>query len=158
SEFWFAVVERPGEATPAVLARLLPEVLAQLPWPKSMRWADRNLRWVRPLHAILCLFEGQVVPFSFGHLTTGDPTSGHRFQAPDRFAVRDAADYLRRLRQAYVEPDFAARRATVLKDAAFAAANEGLEVIEDAGLADEVTGLVEQPVVLLGAIPQEFMS
>src|SRR5690606_6050489 len=148
AEFWFAVIEKKGGATAEVLAQILPEALAQLPWPKSMRWGDRDLRWVRPLHSILCLFESQVVPFSFGHLTAGDTTSGHRFQAPERFAVRDAADYLRRLRQAYVEPDFAARRALVLKDAAFAAGNEGLEMIEDAGLADEVTGLVEQPVVL----------
>ena len=78
--------------------------------------------------------------------------------APHRFAVRDAADYLRRLRQAYVEPDFAARRAAILKDAQFAAANEGLELVDDPGLADEVTGLVEQPVVLLGTIPQEYMD
>ncbi|HLT77792.1 MAG TPA: glycine--tRNA ligase subunit beta [Ferrovibrio sp.] len=158
AEFWFAVVEKKGEATASVLAQILPEALAQLPWPKSMRWSDRPLRWVRPLHSILCLFEGQVVPFTFGHLTAGDSTAGHRFQAPQRFSVRDAADYLRRLRQAYVEPDFAARRAAVLKDAAFAAESEGLTLVEDAGLADEVTGLVEQPVVLLGAIPQQFMD
>ncbi|HEX6956786.1 MAG TPA: glycine--tRNA ligase subunit beta [Ferrovibrio sp.] len=157
-EFWFAVIEKPGMATAQVLARLLPEVLGQLPWPKSMRWGAYDMRWVRPLHSILCLFEGQVVPIAFGHLTAGDDTCGHRFMAPHRFAVRDAADYLRRLRQAYVEPDFAARRAAILKDAQFAAANEGLELVDDPGLADEVTGLVEQPVVLLGTIPQEYMD
>jgi glycyl-tRNA synthetase beta chain len=157
-EFWFAVIEKPGEATTEALLRILPDALAQLPWPKSMRWGDHSLRWVRPLHSIICLFEGEVVPFKFGHLTAGDSTAGHRFQAPERFAVRDAADYLRRLRAAYVEPDFAARRAAVLKDAGFAAANEGLVLVEDAGLADEVTGLVEQPVVLLGRIPQQFMD
>ncbi|WP_300297093.1 glycine--tRNA ligase subunit beta, partial [Ferrovibrio sp.] len=157
-EFWFAVIEKPGEATGEALLRILPDALAQLPWPKSMRWGDHALRWVRPLHSMICLFEGEVVPFKFGHLTAGDTTSGHRFQAPERFAVRDAADYLRRLRQAYVEPDFAARRAAVLKDAGFAAGNEGLLLVEDAGLADEVTGLVEQPVVLLGRIPQQFMD
>jgi glycyl-tRNA synthetase beta chain len=158
AEFWFAVVEKPGAATADVLAGLLPEVIGQLPWPKSMRWGAYDLRWVRPLHSILCLFEGQVVPFAFGHLTSGDTTCGHRFQAPQRFAVRDAADYLRRLRAAYVEPDFAARRERILKDAQFAAANEGLTLVDDPGLADEVTGLVEQPVVLLGTIPQEYMD
>ncbi|MEK9968197.1 MAG: glycine--tRNA ligase subunit beta [Ferrovibrio sp.] len=157
-EFWFAVVEKPGEATKDALKRLLPEAIAALPWPKSMRWADYGQRWVRPLHSILCLFESEVVAFTFGHLTAGDTTCGHRFQAPERFAVRDASDYLRRLRAGYVEPDFAVRRAAVLKDAAFAAGNEGLVLVEDAGLADEVTGLVEQPVVLLGRIPQEFMG
>ena len=157
-EFWFAVIEKPGEATKDALLRLLPEALAQLPWPKSMRWGAHELRWVRPLHSIIALFEGQTVPFVFGHLTAGDTTCGHRFQAPERFAVRDAADYLRRLRAAYVEPDFAARRAVVLKDAAFAADSEDLVLVEDAGLADEVTGLVEQPVVLLGRIPQQFMD
>jgi len=136
-EFWFAVVEKPGEATRDALVRILPEALAQLPWPKSMRWGDHSLRWVRPLHSILCLFEGEVVPFKFGHLVAGDGTAGHRFQAPERFAVRDAADYLRRLRAAYVEPDFAVRRAAVLKDASFAAANEGLVLVDDPGLADE---------------------
>jgi glycyl-tRNA synthetase beta chain len=157
-EFWFAVIEKPGEATKDALVRILPEALVQLPWPKSMRWGDHGLRWVRPLHSILCLFEGEVVPFRFGHLTAGDATAGHRFQAPERFAVRDASDYLRRLRAAYVEPDFAIRRTAVLKDASFAAANEGLVLVDDPGLADEVTGLVEQPVVLLGRIPQQFMD
>jgi len=157
-EFWFAVVEKPGEATVKVLERILPDALAALPWPKSMRWGSNSLRWVRPLHSILCVFEGQTVPFRFGHLTAGDETCGHRFMAPERFAVRDGTDYLRRLRAAYVEPDFAARRAAVLKDAAFAAANEGLVLVADAGLADEVTGLVEQPVVLLGSIPLDYMD
>lgn len=157
-EFWFAIVEKPGEATKDALRRLVPEALAALPWPKSMRWADQPMRWVRPLHSIICLFEGETVPFAFGHLTAGDSTCGHRFQAPARFSVRDAGDYLRRLRVAYVEPDFATRRAAVLKDAAFAAGNEDLVLVDDPGLADEVTGLVEQPVVLLGRIPQDFMS
>lgn len=157
-EFWFAIVEKPGEATKDALKRILPDSLAALPWPKSMRWSDHDLRWVRPLHSIIALFEGETVPFVFGHLTAGDSTCGHRFQAPERFVVRDATDYLRRLRAAYVEPDFAARRAAVLKDAAFAASAEGLTLVEDPGLADEVTGLVEQPVVLLGRIPQQFMD
>ncbi|QDO95957.1 glycine--tRNA ligase subunit beta [Ferrovibrio terrae] len=157
-EFWFAIVEKPGEATKDALRRLIPDALAALPWPKSMRWADQPMRWVRPLHSIICLFEGETVPFTFGHLTASDTTCGHRFQAPARFSVRDAGDYLRRLRVAYVEPDFATRRAAVLKDAAFAAGNEDLVLVDDPGLADEVTGLVEQPVVLLGRIPQDFMS
>lgn len=157
-EFWFAVVEKKGEATKDVLTRILPEALAALPWPKSMRWGAHDLRWVRPLHSILCLFEGETVAFTFGHVTAGDTTAGHRFQAPERFAVRNASDYLTKLRAAYVEPDFAARRAAVLKDAAFAASAEGLTLVDDPGLADEVTGLVEQPVVLLGRIPQQFMD
>ncbi len=157
-EFWFAVIEKQGRATAEVLQELLPTALAALPWPKSMRWADHSLRWVRPLHSILCLFEGQVVPFSFGHLKSGDSTHGHRFMAPKRLVVRDAADWLRSLRGAYVEPDFNARRELILKDAAFAAGNEKLTLVDDPGLADEVAGLVEQPVVLLGAIPQAFMD
>jgi len=157
-EFWFAVIEKQGRATAEVLQELLPTALAALPWPKSMRWADHSLRWVRPLHSILCLFEGQVVPFSFGHLKAGDSTHGHRFMAPKRLVVRDAADWLRSLRGAYVEPDFNARRELILKDAAFAAGNEKLTLVDDPGLADEVAGLVEQPVVLLGAIPQAFMD
>lgn len=157
-EFWFAVVEKKGEATKDVLTRILPEALAALPWPKSMRWGAHELRWVRPLHSILCLFEGETVAFTFGHVTAGDVTAGHRFQAPERFAVRNAGDYLTKLRAAYVEPDFNVRRAAVLKDAAFAASAEGLTLVDDPGLADEVTGLVEQPVVLLGRIPQQFMD
>jgi len=157
-EFWFAVAEKQGRPTREVLLDLLPAALSALPWPKSMRWADHALRWVRPLHSILCLFEGQVIPFAFGHLTAGDTTHGHRFMAPKRLIVRDANDWLRSLRGAYVEPDFDARRQLILKDASFAASNEGLTLIEDAGLVDEVAGLVEQPVVLLGAIPQAFMD
>lgn len=157
-EVWFAVIRRKGRPTRDVLADLLPEALGQMPWPKSMRWADHAMRWVRPLHTILCLFESQVVPVRFGHLVAGDTTAGHRFLAPKTFAVRDEADWLRGLRAAYVEPDFAQRRTAILKDAAFAAEAEKLVLVDDPGLADEVAGLIEHPVVLLGSIPEEFMS
>src|SRR3546814_14564245 len=88
----FPGVEKTGTATTAVLEAILPDALAALPWPKSMRWGSNALRWVRPLHSIPRVFEGQVVPFKFGHLTAGDETCGHRFMAPARFAVPDSAE------------------------------------------------------------------
>lgn len=157
-EFWFAVAERKGRPTTDVLPDLLAAAFGELPWPKSMRWADYPQRWVRPLHGILCLFAGQVVPVKFAHLAAGNSTQGHRFLGKGAIAVRDFADYRAKLRAAYVLLDAAERRAAILKDAKLAAANEGLTLVEDDGLLHEVAGLVEWPVVLVGAIDTKFMD
>ncbi|MCW9039276.1 MAG: glycine--tRNA ligase subunit beta, partial [Rhodospirillales bacterium] len=109
-EFWFAVIEKKGAKTAEILPGLLEKAFADLPWPKSMRWGSNDLRWVRPLHSILCLFGGAVVPLTFGPITSGDATRGHRFMAPVSFAVKDFADYRDRLRKAFVIIDPAERR------------------------------------------------
>ena len=157
-EFWFAVTERKGRPTADVLPDLLAAAFAELPWPKSMRWADYPQRWVRPLHSILCLFAGLVVPVKFAHLAAGNTTLGHRFLGKGAIQPKDFADYRAKLRAAYVLLDAAERREAILKDARLAAANEGLALVEDDGLLHEVAGLVEWPVVLVGAVDKQFMD
>ncbi|MDP6709560.1 MAG: glycine--tRNA ligase subunit beta [Alphaproteobacteria bacterium] len=156
--FLFAVIERRGQPTGQVLAKLLPEVLADLPWPKSMRWGNGVARWVRPLHSILCLFDGLVVGFEFAGVTTGAETRGHRFHAPDAFEVADFADYRSRLDAAYVAIDAVARRRKIEVDATALARNEGLTLVPDAALLDELAGLVEWPVALMGRMDERFLA
>ncbi|MFP6743916.1 MAG: glycine--tRNA ligase subunit beta [Alphaproteobacteria bacterium] len=154
----FAVIEKKGAATADVLADLLPEAVAKLPWPKSMRWGDRPDRWVRPLRGVLCLFDGALVSFAYNHLESRDTTAGHRFMAPDAITVAGFADYQDKLRHAYVMLDAAERRTVIEKDAAMAAEGEGFSLKPDPGLVAEVAGLVEWPVVLTGAIDPDFMD
>ena len=156
--FLFAVVERKGRSTAELLAEVLPRAVASLPWPKAMRWGAREDRWVRPLHGILCLFDGAVVPFAFGNLAAGHTTAGHRFLAPEPFAVTDFDDYRQKLCAAYVMLDAAERREVIEQDAALKAKAEGLTVVPDAALIAENAGLVEWPVVLSGAIDPAFMD
>ena len=156
--FLFAVIERRGRATAEVLVEALPAAIAALPWAKSMRWGAHKGRWVRPLHSILCLLDGAVVPFALNHLSAGDSTSGHRFHAPEPFAVRDYADYRAKLLAARVMLDPVDRRDRILHDAVGLAQAAGLELADDSGLLEEVVGLVEWPVVLMGAIDESFMA
>jgi len=157
-EFYFAKIERKGQPTADVVAPMLDDILSRFPWPKSMRWASGRVRWVRPLHGLTCLFDGQVVPVSFGGVQAGDRTVGHRFLAPEAFQVKDFAEYHNRLRGAYVMLDKDERRQTIAEDAALAAKNDGLALLGEDGLLDEVAGLVEWPVVLLGDIDPRFME
>ncbi|NWG45551.1 MAG: glycine--tRNA ligase subunit beta [Alphaproteobacteria bacterium] len=157
-EVLFAVIERKGRPTAELLAELLPELIAGLSWPKSMRWGEGRFRWVRPLQSVLCLFDGAVVPFGIGGIVSGPQTRGHRVHAPAPFAVRDFADYSDRLAAAHVSLDAEDRKARILAGARAAAAAEGLELIEDARLLDEVAGLVEWPVPLLGRFDSAFLE
>ena len=155
---YMAVIERAGRPTRAVLAEILPTALAALPWPKSMRWGSGDLRWVRPLRRILCLFDGAPAPFDYAGVEVGGEISGHRFLAPEPFEVRGFADYRERLRAAYVMLDAAERRAVIAADVARLAEAEGLSVRADPALVAENAGLVEWPVVLLGSIDPEYMA
>jgi glycyl-tRNA synthetase beta chain len=157
-EFWFAVLERKGRATAEVLPDLLAAAVTELPWPKSMRWASNVVRWVRPLHSILCLFDGVIVPFAFGPVEAGDTTQGHRFLSKGVLAVSGFADYKAKLLDAKVMLDPADRAAAIDKGIADLAARNGLTPVADKGLLDEVTGLVEWPVPLLGRIDDAFMD
>ncbi len=154
----FAVIERPGRDTAEALADILPDSLRRLPWPKSMRWGSRSLRWVRPLHGILCLFDGAVVGFALEDIVSGDTTVGHRFLLPQPFFVAGFADYADKLRRAHVVLDPAERRRMIAGGAEKLAAAEGLKITSDDALLDEVTGLVEWPVPLIGRIDAEFMD
>jgi glycyl-tRNA synthetase beta chain len=157
--FWYAVIDRKGRSTVDVLVETLSIAITALPWPKSMRWGSETVRWVRPLQSILCLFDGRVVPFGFGPILSADATLGHRFLAPAPIsAVKNFADYRQRLEAAKVLLDAADRRRVIAEEAALLAEKEGLSVKEDRGLLDEVTGLVEWPVVRMGRIDESFMD
>ncbi len=156
--FLVATFVEKGRATTAVLAAAIPDILAHFPWPKSMRWGDGEARWVRPLQAILCLFDGEVVPFSFAGIASGRRTFGHRFMAPDAIEVRDGADYREQLRAARVMLNAADRRDVIETKATALAKAAGCRLRPDPGLLDEIAGLVEWPVPLLGRIDEPFMA
>ena len=161
AEVYFAVIEKPGRKAAEIVAEVLERVIRTFPWPKSMRWGSGSLRWVRPLHSILCLMgdEGgaEVVPVTVDGIVSGNTTGGHRFMAPGRFAVTGFDDYAAKLRRAFVMLDSAEREAHIWNDAQNQAFARGLEVVPDAGLLAEVAGLVEWPVVLMGAIGDQFL-
>ena len=156
--FWFAKVETKGRATAATIKEAAEKAMAEFPWPKSMRWGDGRIRWVRPLHSIICVFAGKVVPVEFAGVIAGNTTKGHRFLAPATFTVTGFTEYQTTLRAAKVILDQAERRAIIDKATQEAAAKLGLSLRPDIGLLDEVTGLVEWPVVLTGAIDEQFMG
>lgn len=164
-EFLYATVERPPRPAKDILCDVLPYVIRTFPWPKSMRWGNSTLTWVRPLQRILCLLDGEIVPFDLRHgeddghgLASGDLTEGHRIMAPGAFAVRSFAEYEAGLRERKVILD-AEERARLIRDGiAGLAAREGLQVVADEGLLAEVAGLVEWPVPLLGRIDGAFMD
>ena len=158
-DVYIAVIEREGRETAAVLAEILPELLAKLPWPKSMRWKPGvTTRWVRPLHSILCTFDGETVPFSFAGVSSGRHTQGHRFLSEGKIEVRRFDDYAAALKKAFVVLDAEERAAIIFEGVKQAAFIHGLELIPDEGLLAEVSGLVEWPVVLIGSIEDRFVD
>jgi glycyl-tRNA synthetase beta chain len=167
-EFYVAVIERAGRETIEVLAETLPAIVKSFPWPKSMRWGAASarldaLRWVRPLQSILATFGTEmetpdVVRFSVEGIESGAIAHGHRFMAPASFAVKRFDDYVPALEKAKVVLDAARRRDIVLHDARNLAMAQGLELVEDAALLEEVAGLVEWPVTLMGAFDERFLT
>ncbi len=173
--FWFAVIDRPGQPTVDLVPAMVEKAVADMPWPKSMRWARSSIRWVRPLQNILVIFDGEPVKHEmvvgraivmFNNkleevddlLPFGRETIGHRFLAPAPFAVHDFASYKEGLAQNFVVLDRDERRKRIVEGAAEVAAAKGLKVVDDPGLVEEVTGLVEWPVPLLGTIDADFMG
>lgn len=161
-QVWFAVIEKPGRSAIDVVAEVVPNVIRNFPWARSMRWGAGDLRWVRPLQSIMCILTDEagreVVPFQVEHLSSDGKTRGHRFMGPDAFEPHDFDDYVARLAAAKVVLDPAERRATIWADATNMAFAQGLEVVEDNGLLAEVAGLVEWPVVLMGDIEDQFLT
>ncbi|WP_420542247.1 glycine--tRNA ligase subunit beta [Sediminimonas qiaohouensis] len=160
---YFAVIEHPGRPAAEIVAETLENVVKNFPWPKSMRWGAGSLKWVRPLHSILCILtcdsgEAQVVPLDIDGIKAGDTTYGHRFMAPDGFAVTSYDDYTAKLRRARVMLDADERAGHIWQEAQNIAFSQGLEVVEDKGLLAEVAGLVEWPVTLMGEIDEEFLE
>ncbi|MEO6299470.1 MAG: glycine--tRNA ligase subunit beta, partial [Paracoccaceae bacterium] len=158
---YFAVVEKPGRAAAVIVAEVLEGVIRSFPWPKSMRWGDGNLRWVRPLQSILCILVdeagAQVVPLSVDGIVAGNVTRGHRFLSQGAFAVSSFDDYAVKLKRAFVVLDAGEREAAIWQGAQNLAFAAGIEVVPDAGLLTEVAGLVEWPVPLLGRIDEQFL-
>jgi glycyl-tRNA synthetase beta chain len=158
-EFWFVVIERKGQPTAQVLSDILPGAIRRLPWPKSMRWGEGTLRWVRPLQRVLCVLDGETVPLEIGDgVPCGNTTSGHRFLAPEPFEVGFFDDYEKTLQLNKVIVSGATRRAIIEDRAGELAASKKLTVKRDGALLAEVSGLVEWPVVLMGNIDNQFMS
>src|SRR5438874_4766930 len=157
-EFYFAIVQHAGRPAAEVLPELLQAAIAELSWPKSMRFPAAHLRWVRPLVSVLCLLDGKVLPLALDEVPVGRKTCGHRFLSQGEIAVENAADYLERLEAASVILDQDRRRDIIAADLDRLAQSEGLKVKPDPGLLDEVTGLVEFPVVLIGAIDDASME
>jgi glycyl-tRNA synthetase beta chain len=158
----FAVIDKPGRAAPEIIAEVVPGVIRDFPWPKSMRWGAGSLRWVRPLQRILCILTdeagAEVVPFDVDGIRSGDVTEGHRFLSPGEIRVTSCDDYRAKLAAAHVVLSAEDRAQTIWHDATTMAFAQGLEVVEDAGLLAEVAGLVEYPVVLMGEIGEDFLG
>ena len=157
-EFYFALLSRPARPAQEILPELIRAAMNELPWPKTMRYPASDLRWIRPLTSVLSLFDGEVLPLLLDNVPVGRTTRGHRFLSPDEIAVAGAADYLGRLRAAHVVLDRDCRRQIIRQGLEAAVAAEGLLLKPDPELLDEVTGLVEVPVVLMGMIDAEFMT
>ena len=168
-EFYVAVIEKPGRSTKEALAEIIPAIVRAFPWPKSMRWGAASarpdaLRWVRPLRGILCTLGNAARrrrnrrPSTIDGLASGDVTWGHRFMAPEPITVRRYEDYADALQKAKVVLDADRRKAIILTDARSLAFAQGLELVEDEGLLEEVAGLVEWPVVLMGEFEPAFLD
>ena len=158
----FAKINKPGRPAAEIIAEVLEQTIRNFPWPKSMRWGSGSLKWVRPLHSILCVMSAedgaQIVPLKVDGITSGDITFGHRFLAPDAIKVTGFEDYEAKLARANVVLRADARAETIWNDATNVAFASGMEVVEDAGLLAEVAGLVEWPVVLMGNIADDFLG
>ncbi|KZD23111.1 glycine--tRNA ligase subunit beta [Tardiphaga robiniae] len=167
-DFYIALTEKPGKPTVDVLAEILPIIIRTFPWPKQMRWGAASakssaLTWVRPLHSIVATFgieteEPEVVQFDLSGVSVGQTTYGHRFLAPDAIQVRRFDDYVAKLQSAKVVLDPERRKEIILADARQLTFAQGYELVEDPALLDEVAGLVEWPVVLMGSFDKDFLS
>ena len=167
-DVYVAVIEKPGRTAEEIIAEIVPAVVKSFPWPKSMRWGAASgkpgaLSWVRPLHSILCTFgpetsETEIVPFDVDGIRSGDVTRGHRFMAPEAITVARFDDYAPKLEKAKVVLDADRRKEIIAADARDRALALGLELVEDEGLLEEVAGLVEWPVVLVGSFDEAFLE
>ncbi|CAJ1391601.1 unnamed protein product [Effrenium voratum] len=167
-DFYVAVIKREGRSAEEIVAEAMPAIIRDFPWPKSMRWGAPSaepgaLRWVRPLQSILCTFgpeteEPVVIDFEAGGIRSGNVTRGHRFHAGEAFTVRRFDDYAAELEKRFVIIDPQRRKEMIAADARNLAFANGVELVEDDALLDEVAGLVEWPVVLMGEFEREFLE
>lgn len=156
--FLYAVINQKGRPAKEVIGEFMPEIIRNFPWPKSQRWGAGTLRWVRPIHSILCLLDGEVVDFEIDGFKSGKLTYGHRFMAPDAIEVSKFAQYKTALETAFVVISRNERMEKIEKDSLSIAANAGLELVEDKALLGEVAGLAEYPVAMMGTFDEEFLD
>ena len=161
-QVWFAVMTRPGRPAAEIVAEVLDATIRNFPWPRSMRWGAGSLRWVRPLHSILCLLSDEagatVVPLTVEGIAAGNATRGHRFLSPDAVTVTGFDDYAAKLRRAHVILDHAEREGAIRQGAENLAFARGWQIVPDDALLAEVAGLVEWPVPLMGVIEDRFLD
>ena len=159
---YYAVIEKAGRSASAIVAEVVSDTIRNFPWSKSMRWGAGSLRWVRPLHSILCILSAEdgaeVVDFDIDGIQSANLTAGHRFMSPEWFSVNSFEQYQVELKKAFVVLDAQERADHIWEDAKNMAFAQGLELVEDAGLLAEVVGLVEWPVVLMGDIAEDFLN
>ncbi len=161
--YYVAVIEKPGRAAGEIVTEIVPDVVRKFPWPKSMRWGSSRLRWVRPLHSILCVLDGEVVPFEIEGIASGRATCGHRrAQKPElrgkALPVEDFAEYKHTLEAANVIAERTRRIEIIREGCKKLAAQEKLDWVEDHGLVDENAGLAEWPVILAGSFDESFLD
>lgn len=157
-DFYVADLVKPGRATPDALAEIVPDIIRNFPWPKSMRWGEGTLRWVRPLHRILAVFDGEIVPFDVDGIAASNISEGHRFHGTGTFEVKDFEDYEAKLSAAHVVLDRDQRKAQIKADAQTLCQARNLELIDDEGLLEEVSGLVDEPHVIMGDMDPSFLD
>jgi glycyl-tRNA synthetase beta chain len=156
--FYVARIERAGRATAAIVQEIVPEIVRAFPWPKSMRSGESDLTWVRPLHNVMCIFDGAPVKIEIDGVGARPETWGHRFHAPGAIKIKDFDDYAAKLREAKVLIHREERKRIILEQAKTLCAAKELEQVEDLGLLEEVAGLAEWPVVLLGDMDPAFLD
>ena len=157
-DFYVARIEKPGQPAPVIIADVVREAMARFPWPKSQRWGTQSFTWVRPLHSIICLYAGRVVPFEAGGVASGNTTRGHRFHGNERFEVKSFRDYGERLKAARVLLP-ATERIEMIREQALALAKKAkLSLVEDEALLAENAGLTEWPNVLMGSFDEAFLA
>jgi glycyl-tRNA synthetase beta chain len=155
---YFAAIERAGRSAAEILAETIRRIVAELPWPKSMRWGSGNLRWVRPLHGIVAILGEEIVPVEIDGVSSSATTVGHRFHHPGPITIGGAHDYAEKLRACHVIVDQEERERLIREAAAAAAAAVGLKLLDDEGLVVENAGLTEWPVPLLGRFDDEYLD
>jgi glycyl-tRNA synthetase beta chain len=156
---YFAVIEKKGRPTAEIIAAMVPEIVRAFPWPKSMTWGAGKLRWVRPLRRILCVFDREIVRFDVDGIESGDITEGHRFMGTGQpFRARDFDEYREALAGHYVVLDVEERKERILEGARTLCFARNLELVEDAGLLDEVAGLAEWPTPVMGDMDAGFLD
>lgn len=157
-DFYVARIERPGRSAYEVIAEVVPEVLHRFPWPKSMRWGRQSFSWVRPLHGIVCLLDGEIVSVEIAGVASGNTTRGHRFHGNVPFRVHSVDDYLQKLNANRVILDATERMQRIEHQAKELAAKHKLQLVSDPGLLAENAGLTEWPVVLMGHFDEAFLE